>query len=83
MGKGNVEIDQSDEEEEEKKVKDVSVSYKSTRSGKSDGPADMGATATFQLGIYLCFNFKRFNTSSSFGDCLSIGVMLRTGAWCS
>lgn len=49
LGKGNVEIDQSDEEEEEKKVKDVSVSYKSTRSGKSDGPADMGATATFQL----------------------------------
>ncbi|XP_066925728.1 E3 ubiquitin-protein ligase RNF113A-like isoform X1 [Clytia hemisphaerica] len=36
-------------DEEEKKREEFSVSYKSTRSGKREGPSDMGATSTYQL----------------------------------
>lgn len=42
----------SDEEKEEEKK--FQVSYKSSRSGKSEGPSDMGATATVEIGE-LCF----------------------------
>ncbi|CAI5676198.1 unnamed protein product [Oreochromis niloticus] len=39
----------SSESEDEKEDKKVTVSYKSTRSAKPEGPEDMGATATYQL----------------------------------
>uniref|UniRef100_A0A671QSM3 RING finger protein 113A-like n=1 Tax=Sinocyclocheilus anshuiensis TaxID=1608454 RepID=A0A671QSM3_9TELE len=39
----------SSESEEEKEDKNVTVSYKSTRSAKPEGPDDMGATALYQL----------------------------------
>uniref|UniRef100_A0A3Q0RGY2 Ring finger protein 113A n=1 Tax=Amphilophus citrinellus TaxID=61819 RepID=A0A3Q0RGY2_AMPCI len=39
----------SSESEDEKEEKKVTVSYKSTRSAKPEGPEDMGATATYQL----------------------------------
>jgi len=36
------------------------VSYKSTRSGKSEGPADMGATAVVEIGKKLCVKYDFF-----------------------
>lgn len=39
----------SSESEDDKQAKNVTVSYKSTRSAKPEGPEDMGATATYQL----------------------------------
>ena len=50
LKKEKVDLEVSDEEEPKKK-EEISVSYKSTRSGKSEGPADMGATSTYQLGM--------------------------------
>ncbi|XP_063079405.1 E3 ubiquitin-protein ligase RNF113A isoform X1 [Engraulis encrasicolus] len=44
--KETVSSSESDDHQEEEKV---TVSYKSTRSAKPEGPEDMGATATYQL----------------------------------
>ncbi|CAC5373946.1 RNF113A [Mytilus coruscus] len=42
-------VDYSSESDKEEKESKMSLSYKSSRTGKSEGPGDMGATATVEI----------------------------------